>query len=124
MPYHLYFNPRVFHDRSLHVVTKFNRPFGTLIRSDTQPVMVDKLAIIDQILNQSVLQPDTCSRELIASKIGQLGGNTDELCSLYSRLIQQKYQAVKAEQQARASADLQNKVKQAVRDNPRMFKHL
>ena len=124
VPYHLYYNPRVFQDGSIDIVTRYNRPFGTLIRSDTPQVMVDKLAIIDQILNSPVLQPDICSRELIAAKIGSSGDQAEELCSLYSTLIQKKFNQVKVQQQARACSDLQNRVKQAVRDNPKVFKQL
>ena len=47
IPYHLYYNPLMFQNNSFNEVTKYNKPFKTLIREDTPEIMIDKLCIVD-----------------------------------------------------------------------------
>jgi hypothetical protein len=55
IPYHLYYNPRVFlHDGLKRIVSQLPT-YETLLRKDTPEISVDKMALIDLIFNDKTL---------------------------------------------------------------------
>ena len=71
VPYHLYYNPRVFNtDTGFDTIVKHLPPFETLIRKDNPQIQIDKLAIIDQIISDGcAFHPDEHSSRLIWEQI-------------------------------------------------------
>ena len=133
IPYHLYYNPRVFRDDCVSSVLKFDPIFKTLIREDTPEVMVDKLALLDFLHSHHVQHPDLISTDLITNHFVRrlpsldLDPTSDEtpyLNRLYSNLVKNKYGKIMEEQKEKASNHLKEEVKRTVRDNWRMFKAL
>ena len=85
--------------------------------------MIDKLAIIDQMLNSETKHANKSSQDIINSKISSKYNNS-KLIQIYSNLIKNKYEDIKNEQQEKARTDMLNIIKRNSRDDKTFIKRI